>query len=137
MRYAQGGGFDAAGRTRREQVRLRAAELIDDGQRNVEIAKLLRVTPKSVSLRRGQYRKSGRAGLATRGHGGQQPYLTGEQVGQLTVALDRGPAAHGQDDDQRWTLARVRELIAQMFGVRYKDVSRAGARGGAAGRRRW
>jgi transposase len=26
---------------------------------------------------------------------------------------------HGWDEDQRWTLARVAELIARMFGVSY------------------
>ena len=30
-----------------------------------------------------------------------------------------GPAAHGVGDDQRWTLARVADLIARIFRVRY------------------
>lgn len=123
MRYAQGGGFDAAGRARREQVRLRAVDLIDAGRSNVEIAKLLRVTPKSVSLWKAQYLKDGRDGLVSKGHGGQQPYLTDEQVAQLTAVLDQGPAARGYEDDQRWTLARIRGLIHEMFRVWYKDVS--------------
>lgn len=123
MRYAQGGGFDAVGRARREQVRLRAVDLIDAGHSNVEIAEMLRVTPKSVSLWKAQYRASGREGLVSKGHGGQQPYLTGEQVTRLTAALDQGPAAHGYEDDQRWTLARIRDLIHEMFRVRYRDVS--------------
>jgi putative transposase len=123
MRYAQGGGFDAAGRARREQVRSRAADLIDAGHSNIEIAEMLRVTPKSVSLWKAQYRRSGREGLASKGHGGRQPYLTDEQVAGLAAALDEGPAAHGYQDDQRWTLARIRDLIHEMFRVRYKDVS--------------
>jgi putative transposase len=36
----------------------------------------------------------------------------------LAAALDAGPSAHGFTD-QRWTLARVSELIARLFGVRY------------------
>ncbi|MBR7832991.1 winged helix-turn-helix domain-containing protein [Actinospica durhamensis] len=123
MRYAQGGGFDAAGRARREQVRLRAVDLIDAGHSNVEIANMLRVTPKSVSLWKAQYVKGGREGLVSKGHGGRQPYLTDGQVRELAAALDEGPAAHGYQDDQRWTLARIRDLIQGMFRVRYKDVS--------------
>jgi len=102
---------------------LRAADLLDAGHSNVEIAKVLRVTPKSVSLWKAQYRAHGREGLASKGHGGQQPYLTDEQVRQLSAALDQGPAAHGYQDEQRWTLARISGLIGEMFRVRYKDVS--------------
>jgi len=123
MRYAQGGGFDAAGRARREQVRLRAVDLIDAGHGNGEIAEILRVTPKSVSLWKAQYLKGGREALVSKGHGGRQAYLTDEQVRQLAAALDQGPAAHGYEDDQRWTLARIRDLIHEMFRVWYKDVS--------------
>ena len=67
-------------------------------------------------------RAAGLDGLATKGHGGQQSYLTGEQVQRLTAALDEGPGAHGHLEDQRWTLARIRDLIHVMFGLRYKDV---------------
>jgi putative transposase len=35
------------------------------------------------------------------------------------VALQEGPAAHGYTEDQRWTLARIADLIASMFRVRY------------------
>jgi putative transposase len=33
--------------------------------------------------------------------------------------LEEGPAVHGWEEDQRWTLARVAELIAGEFGVDY------------------
>jgi putative transposase len=33
--------------------------------------------------------------------------------------LDDGPAVHGFGDDQRWTLARVADVIARMFRIRY------------------
>lgn len=45
--------------------------------------------------------------------------LTDDQVKRLEVELERGLAAHGWADDQRWTLARVSDLIAGLFGVRY------------------
>ncbi|BCB74960.1 hypothetical protein GCM10022251_75290 [Phytohabitans flavus] len=34
-------------------------------------------------------------------------------------ALDEGPAAHGYIEDQRWTLARVAELIVRLFRQRF------------------
>ncbi|MEV0154266.1 winged helix-turn-helix domain-containing protein [Micromonospora sp. NPDC050686] len=38
---------------------------------------------------------------------------------RLADALNEGPAAHGFGEDQRWTLARVSDLIARMFRTRY------------------
>src|SRR5690348_9120 len=43
MRYPDGGGLDAAERARREQVRLAAAELIEAGVFDREVAKRFRV----------------------------------------------------------------------------------------------
>ncbi|MGI5170406.1 winged helix-turn-helix domain-containing protein [Spirillospora sp. CA-253888] len=40
----------------------------------------------------------------------------------LEAELNRGPAAHGWADDQRWTLARVAVLIRELFGVDYSMV---------------
>nr|AGS49939.1 mobile element protein [uncultured bacterium esnapd26] len=36
----------------------------------------------------------------------------------LEAELRRGPAAHGWVEDQRWTLARVADLIARLHHVR-------------------
>ena len=44
MRYADGGGLTAAERARREQVRLAAAELIEAGASDREVARRFRVT---------------------------------------------------------------------------------------------
>ncbi|WP_461124397.1 helix-turn-helix domain-containing protein [Saccharothrix stipae] len=33
--------------------------------------------------------------------------------------MEHGPAAHGFGGDQRWTLARVSDLIARLFRIRY------------------
>ena len=40
-------------------------------------------------------------------------------MGRLADALDEGPVVHGFGADQRWTLARVSDLIARMFHTRY------------------
>jgi transposase len=41
------------------------------------------------------------------------------RLDRLAQALEQGPAAHGYTEDQRWTLARVADLIARLFHVRY------------------
>ncbi|WP_198290348.1 helix-turn-helix domain-containing protein [Salinispora pacifica] len=41
------------------------------------------------------------------------------QLWRLADALEQGPAPHGFGSDQRWTLARLSELIARMFRTRY------------------
>jgi putative transposase len=100
VRYAHGGGLDAAARRRREQVRLDAIELMHAGCGDTEIAKRLRVTRKSVFEWRRACRHGSREAMASAGAAGRQPYLTPAQIVQLTTALDEGPAAHGYDDDQ-------------------------------------
>ena len=49
MRYPDGGGLDAAERARRERVRLAAAEMIEAGAGDQEIAKRFRVSRMSVN----------------------------------------------------------------------------------------
>ena len=49
MRYPDGGGLDAAERARREWVRLAAAEMIEAGAGDQEIAKRFRVSRMSVN----------------------------------------------------------------------------------------
>lgn len=100
-----------------------ATELIDAGHGDAEIARRLRVTRKSVFGWRRAYRNGGRDAMASTGHGGRRQYLAADQVARLTAGLDEGAGAAGYEDDQRWTLARISDLIAEMFGVRYKDVS--------------
>ncbi|MEU1305205.1 MULTISPECIES: helix-turn-helix domain-containing protein [Streptomyces] len=48
MRYADGGGLTAAGRRRRETVRLQAAELFKRKIEPPEVARRLRVSRKSA-----------------------------------------------------------------------------------------
>ena len=37
----------------------------------------------------------------------------------LAAELEKGPAAHGWTEDQRWTLTRVSVVIARRFPVRF------------------
>ncbi len=44
--------------------------------------------------------------------------LDEQQLARLESVLEAGPLAAGFDD-QRWTLARIRDLVARRFGVQY------------------
>jgi putative transposase len=118
MRYPDGGGLDAAERARRERVRLAAAEMIEAGASDREIARHFRVSRMSVNRWRRALACGGREALASKGAGGAQCKLTPAQVAGLEQILDAGPAAAGYAD-QCWTLARVAEQCWRRFGVEY------------------
>ncbi|HUJ82470.1 MAG TPA: winged helix-turn-helix domain-containing protein [Candidatus Acidoferrales bacterium] len=111
MRYPDGGGLDAAERARREQVRLAAAQLIEAGVSDREVAQRFRVSRMSAN----QWRRA----LASKGAGGANCKLTVAQLRELEALLDAGPAVHGWDEDHCWTLARITEVVRRRFGVDY------------------
>lgn len=119
MRYPDGGGLTAEGRARREQVRLQAAEMFAQDVPASQIARRLRVSENAVYKWRRRWLAEGAAGLASKGPSGTGCRLTDEQQGELATMLQEGPAAHGYGEDQRWTLARVAELIEGRFRMRY------------------
>jgi transposase len=119
MRYPAGGGLDAAERARREQVRLAAAELIETGARNREVAKRLRVSRMSANRWRRALEAGGRPTLASRGAGGAKCELTAAQLRELETVLEASPATSGWDEQQCWTLARTAEIVRRRFGARY------------------
>jgi putative transposase len=118
MRYPDGGGLTAAERARRERVRLAAAELIEAGASDREIAKRFRVSRMSANRWRRALAAGGREALASKGAGGARCKLSPVQVAELEAVLDAGPAACGYED-QCWTLARIAELVWQRFRVEY------------------
>jgi transposase len=117
MRYAQGGGLTAEGRRRREQVRLEAAERFDQQVPAAVIAVELRVSDRSVCRWRQAWRAGGEAGLASRGPAARCR-LNEQQLAALDLTLEAGPLAAGWED-QRWTLGRIRDLVARKFQVQY------------------
>jgi transposase len=119
VRYPDGGGLDAAERARREQVRLAAAELIEAGASDLEVARRFRVSRMSANRWRRALASGGRAALASKGAAGARCKLTGSQLRELESVLDAGPAIWGWDEDQCWTLARVAGVIGSRFGVDY------------------
>src|SRR5215469_525601 len=119
MRYPDGGGLTAGERARREQVRLAAADAIEAGASDREVAARFRVTRMSANRWRRALAAGGRAALASKGPGGGPCKLSPAQVRELEAVLEAGPAAWGWDEDQCWTLARIAEIVRRRFGVAY------------------
>jgi transposase len=119
MRYPDGGGLTDEGRSRREMVRRQAAGMFEQGMDPVQVAGVLRVSAKSAYQWRRAWKSGGGEALASKGPGGSACKLGDGQLARLRAALDAGPAACGWDEDQRWALARVAELVRRLFGVRY------------------
>ncbi|WP_171134130.1 winged helix-turn-helix domain-containing protein [Streptomyces sp. Z423-1] len=118
MRYPDGGGLTAEERARREQVRLAAADLIEAGASDREVARRFRVTRMSANRWRRALASGGRQALASKGPGGARCKLGAAQLRVLEAVLDAGPAASGWSD-QCWTLARIAEIVRRRFGVEY------------------
>ena len=91
MRYPDGGGLTAEERARREQVRLAAAELIEAGAGDREVARRFRVSRMPVNRWRRALAAGGRAALASKGAGGARCKLTPGQLHELEAVLDAGP----------------------------------------------
>lgn len=84
-----------------------------------EVARQLRVTRKSAYQWRREWTAGGMAALVSKGPGGQRCKLGPKQCEKLSAMLDEGPAAHGWDQDQVWTGARVATLIGRTFHISY------------------
>jgi transposase len=111
MRYPDGGGLTAGERARREQVRLAAADQIEAGASDREVAKWFRVTRMSANRWRRALAAGGRAALLSKGPGGGPCKLSAAQVRELVAVLEAGPAAWGWEEDQCWTLARIAGVV--------------------------
>src|SRR3954453_5063392 len=118
MRYAQGGGLTAEECARREQVRLEAAEWIEEGATDREVAARFRGTRMSANRWRRALAAGGRPALVSKGPGGARCRLSSAQLEELEVLLEAGPAAWGWAD-QCWTLPRIAAVVHERFGVDY------------------
>jgi transposase len=118
MRYSDGGGLTAEERARRERVRLAAAEWIEEGASDREVAARFRVTRMSTNRWRRAQAARGRPALASKGPGGARCKLSRAQLDELAALLDAGPAVWGWAD-QCWTLPRIAEVVRTRFGVDY------------------
>ncbi|WP_406336082.1 helix-turn-helix domain-containing protein [Streptomyces sp. NBC_00203] len=118
MRYPDGGGLTAEERHRREQVRLAAADLIEVGASDREVARRFRVTRMSANRWRRALAAGGRQALVSKGPGGARCKLDASQLRALEAVLEAGPAACGWSD-LGWTLARIGEVVRRRFGAEW------------------
>jgi transposase len=118
VRYADGGGLTPKEQAARERVRLEAAEWFERHEKTADIAAAFRVSERSVETWRRRWREGGPGALLSKGPMNHEK-LTPRQWDRLVVELQRGPLAHGFEDDQRWTLKRIKLLIGRLFHVGY------------------
>ena len=92
-----------------------AAELIEAGASDREVARRFRVSRMSANRWWRAAAAGGRAALASKGAGGARRKLTPAQVAELEAVLDASPVACGYAD-QCWTLARISDQVWQRSG---------------------
>ena len=97
-------------------MRLAAADMIEAGASDREVAKRFRVSRMSANRWRRALAAGGRAALASKGAGGARCKLTPAEVGELEAVLDAGPVAAGYVD-QCWMLARIADRARRRSGV--------------------
>jgi transposase len=104
----------SAARDWREGRRLRALELIAEGYRSSEVARVLGVTAGAVSqwLKRAKA-GGGAAALLRRKPRGRGARLNAEQLRELTLVLEQSQAT------ANWTSRRVAALISEKWGIEY------------------
>ncbi|NGO49110.1 transposase [Streptomyces sp. YC419] len=118
MKSPDGGGLTAKEQARREQVRLAAADLIEAGASDREVARRFRVTRMSANRWRRALASGGRQALACKGPGGAGCKLDAGHLRVLETVLEAVPAASGWSD-RCWTLARIAEIVRRRFGIEY------------------
>jgi transposase len=108
--------FDALEKRRFEAIRL----FEEEGLKQAEIARRLKVVRQSVARWVAQYRNQGQEGLQKTGRAGRKPLLNPNDLQRLEQLLERGPEALGYETPL-WTCPRVAHLIEEEFGVRYHE----------------
>lgn len=99
-----------------ERRRRRAVRLVDAGEHPSVVARILGVTPSSLSRWRRLARQSD--GLDAKPVPGRKPHLRDDQLPALEALLDQGAVAHGWAN-HLWTAKRVAVLIRRHFGIGY------------------
>jgi transposase len=104
-----------------EERRLEAGRLLRAGRLSqAEIARQLGVSRMAVSrwARRLRGRPRGSAALKNRPRSGRPPRLAPQQWQDVLKILKEGAIRSGFETE-RWTLPRIRDVIAHRFGVNY------------------
>ena len=101
-----------------ERRRLKAMELLETGLSLNEVGRRLKCAPISVQRWRDARMALGKEGLRPLPVPGRPGKLNASQRQRLVKILVQGALASGYRTDL-WTTARVAEVIAEKFGVRY------------------
>jgi transposase len=101
-----------------ERRRLQAADLLQKGLSQSEVARRVGAHRQSVGQWAERLRTKGRKGLRKAGRAGRPARLRAEDLKRIEHGLKRGPEALGYGTSL-WTSARVAHLIEQECGVRY------------------
>ena len=100
--------------------RRQAVALFERGETQATVARRLRVSRMSAKRWFDAWRAGGKAAMHGAGRAGRPPKVLPEQLERISAELLKGPQAHGYAT-QVWTLARVRDVIAELTGVRYHE----------------
>ena len=100
-----------------QRRRLRAVELVEQGESPEDVARFLGCGRSSVYTWVKLARQSVGA-LAAKRHPGPRPRLSDDQLKELGGLLLKGAKAHGFRTEL-WTAARAAELIERHFGARF------------------
>lgn len=95
---------------------MRAAELLEQGCSQAEVARMVGVSPESVRRWKRRIERGGTAALRRRVASGRPSKLDDAQVERVRTALEQGAQAHGFESDL-WTLERVSRVVAAVTGV--------------------
>jgi len=101
-----------------EERRLLAAQLLEKGLPQAEVARRVGVHRQSVGRWAATLEGEGVAGLKKAGRAGRKPRLGAEELAALEEGLKAGPQAFGYPT-ALWTSGRVARLIEKQTGVRY------------------
>jgi transposase len=102
----------------RQQRRLEAVRLLEQGWSPVSIAARFGVTDRAVRNWRDRYQADGTEGLADRPRRGKACKLSARQRQGLRKRLLKGARSEGFDTDL-WTCPRVKDVIRRRYGVEY------------------
>src|SRR5579863_2446986 len=101
-----------------EARRLRAASLLQQGQSQAEVARVLGVHRQTVHRWAKRVELRGRAALKKAGRAGRKPRLSAADLRRVAQGLKRGPQALGYETSL-WTAPRVAELIERECHIAY------------------
>ena len=97
---------------------MQAARLFEQGHRQAEVVRRLRVSRPTAHRWYRAWRRQGRRGLQGARRAGRKPRLDATARRRLETALLRGPTAWGFPT-HLWTLQRVARVIWKVCHVRY------------------